>query len=72
MSLFYFCKISRIKNKRRQIQYFTGIYPFQDVEHGYFGNVNEQIQEVCQQLIKDDRLKNGYNAIGFSQGAQLL
>ncbi|XP_033360772.1 palmitoyl-protein thioesterase 1 [Bombus vosnesenskii] len=44
----------------------------EDVEHSYFGNINEQIQEVCQQLSKNERLKNGYNAIGFSQGAQFL
>ncbi|XP_060816697.1 palmitoyl-protein thioesterase 1-like isoform X3 [Bombus pascuorum] len=44
----------------------------EDVENSYFGNINEQIQEVCQQLSKNERLKNGYNAIGFSQGAQFL
>ncbi|KAK1126130.1 hypothetical protein K0M31_004771 [Melipona bicolor] len=44
----------------------------EDVEHSYFGKVNEQVQKVCQQLIKNEHLKNGYNAIGFSQGAQLL
>ncbi|XP_043595259.1 palmitoyl-protein thioesterase 1 isoform X3 [Bombus pyrosoma] len=44
----------------------------EDVENSYFGNINEQIQEVCQQLLKNERLKNGYNAIGFSQGAQFL
>ncbi|XP_076239920.1 palmitoyl-protein thioesterase 1 isoform X2 [Calliopsis andreniformis] len=44
----------------------------EDVEHGYFGNINEQISEVCERLSKDEHLKNGYNAIGFSQGAQFL
>lgn len=38
----------------------------------YFGNINVQIQEVCHQLLKDKYLKNGYNAIGFSQGAQFF
>lgn len=44
----------------------------EDVEHSYFGNVNEQIQEICEQLSNDENLKDGYNAIGFSQGAQFL
>lgn len=48
------------------------LYNFQDVENSYFGNINVQIQEVCHQLLKDKYLKNGYNAIGFSQGAQFL
>lgn len=44
----------------------------EDVENSYFGNINEQIKHVCEQLSQDTRLQNGYNAIGFSQGAQFL
>ncbi|CAL1683959.1 unnamed protein product [Lasius platythorax] len=44
----------------------------EDVENSYFGNINEQIQRVCEQLSQDTRLQNGYNAVGFSQGAQFL
>ncbi|EFO28409.2 palmitoyl-protein thioesterase 1 [Loa loa] len=43
-----------------------------DTEHGFFGNVNDQVAEVCQSIQKDEKLKNGYNSIGFSQGAQFL
>ncbi|KZC03815.1 Palmitoyl-protein thioesterase 1, partial [Dufourea novaeangliae] len=43
-----------------------------DVEHSYFGNVNQQISEVCERLSKDQRLTDGFNAIGFSQGAQFM
>ncbi|VDN51518.1 unnamed protein product [Dracunculus medinensis] len=43
-----------------------------DTTYGYFGNVNNQISEVCQQIGNVVELKNGYNAIGFSQGAQFL
>ncbi|VDN44979.1 unnamed protein product [Gongylonema pulchrum] len=43
-----------------------------DTEHGFFGNVNDEVAEVCQKIQKDDKLKSGYNAIGFSQGAQFL
>lgn len=45
---------------------------FQDVINSYFKNINEQINEVCRDLSNDDKLKNGYNAIGFSQGGQFL
>lgn len=44
----------------------------QDVESGYFGNANTQVQEACDQLANDERLKDGYNAIGFSQGGQFM
>ncbi|XP_014481216.1 PREDICTED: palmitoyl-protein thioesterase 1 [Dinoponera quadriceps] len=44
----------------------------QDVENSYLGNINEQIEQVCEQLQQDSRLQQGYNAIGFSQGAQFL
>ena len=44
----------------------------EDVEHSYLGNINEQISEVCDLLSKDERLKDGYNAVGFSQGAQFM
>lgn len=40
----------------------------EDTEHGFFANMNEQVQNVCSQLIKDPHLSNGYNIIGFSQG----
>ncbi|CAG2054219.1 unnamed protein product, partial [Timema podura] len=42
----------------------------QDIENGYFLNVNTQVERVCKQLAADPNLKGGYNAIGFSQGAQ--
>ncbi|CAK9795894.1 Palmitoyl-protein thioesterase 1 [Anthophora quadrimaculata] len=44
----------------------------EDVEHSYFGDINEQIEKVCQKLSQNEHLKDEYNAIGFSQGAQFL
>nr|ACO10282.1 Palmitoyl-protein thioesterase 1 precursor [Caligus rogercresseyi] len=44
----------------------------QDVENGFFSNANDQIKEVCKQIAEDEKLKGGYNSIGFSQGAQFL
>ncbi|KAJ8880988.1 hypothetical protein PR048_017461 [Dryococelus australis] len=44
----------------------------EDIEHGYFMNVNLQVKYVCEQLKADPNLSTGYNAIGFSQGAQFL
>ena len=45
---------------------------FQDEEHGYFGNVNEQIDQVCDKIAADPNLADGYHAMGFSQGGQFL
>ncbi|KAL3082604.1 hypothetical protein niasHT_038193 [Heterodera trifolii] len=41
----------------------------EDIGRGYFANMNDEVAAVCQQLAEDARLANGYNAIGFSQGA---
>ncbi|VDN06430.1 unnamed protein product [Thelazia callipaeda] len=43
-----------------------------DTEHGFFGNANDQVAYVCETIQKDGNLKDGYNSIGFSQGAQFL
>lgn len=43
-----------------------------DQKAGFFGNVNEQIEQVCQDLKEVKGLKNGFDAIGFSQGGQFL
>lgn len=44
----------------------------EDTENGFFMDVNEQVSEVCAQLAQDPQLQGGYNAMGFSQGAQFL
>jgi len=42
------------------------------MENGYFLNVNDQVDSVCQILRQDTQLLGGYNAIGLSQGGQFL
>ncbi|XP_075995762.1 palmitoyl-protein thioesterase 1 isoform X2 [Genypterus blacodes] len=44
----------------------------QDTGNGFFMDVNEQVSMVCSQLAQDPELSGGYNAMGFSQGAQFL
>lgn len=44
----------------------------EDMENGFFMDVNDQVSVVCSQLAQDPQLKGGYNAMGFSQGAQFL
>ncbi|XP_077599144.1 palmitoyl-protein thioesterase 1 isoform X2 [Stigmatopora nigra] len=44
----------------------------EDAENSFFMNVNDQVSTVCRQLAEDPLLKEGYNAMGFSQGAQFL
>lgn len=34
---------------------------------GYFGDVNEQVSQVCDQLSKIPELSQGFDAIGLSQ-----
>ncbi|KAH8386449.1 hypothetical protein KR093_000606, partial [Drosophila rubida] len=43
-----------------------------DYESGFFIHPNKQVDYVCKQLALDERLTDGYNAIGFSQGGQFL
>ncbi|XP_016984706.1 palmitoyl-protein thioesterase 1 [Drosophila rhopaloa] len=43
-----------------------------DFQSGFFLHPNEQVEYVCKQLLQDERLAKGYNAIGFSQGGQFL
>ncbi|OJT12747.1 Palmitoyl-protein thioesterase 1 [Trametes pubescens] len=43
-----------------------------DERAGFFGNVNEQISTVAEQLASVIELQGGFDAIGFSQGGQFL
>ncbi|KAH8237600.1 hypothetical protein KR038_002089, partial [Drosophila bunnanda] len=43
-----------------------------DFQSGFFIHPNEQVDYVCKELLKDEKLAKGYNAIGFSQGGQFL
>lgn len=44
----------------------------EDRRQGFFGHVNDQVQKACDQLASIDELRNGFDAIGFSQGGQFL
>jgi len=43
-----------------------------DQLEGFISNANDQVDFVCQTIMADPQLANGFNAIGFSQGSQLL
>jgi len=43
-----------------------------DRKAGFYGNVNEQVAFVADQLASIPELKSGFDAIGFSQGGQFL
>jgi len=45
-----------------------------DRSASFFGNVTEQIEQVCEQLAKDNILRTApaIDAVGFSQGGQFL
>ena len=43
-----------------------------DRKAGFFGHVNEQVEQACEQLASVPELADGFDAIGFSQGGQFL
>ena len=49
-----------------------GDSPAGDTTNGFLMPVQEQIQLACKQIRDDPKLKDGYNALGFSQGGQFL
>ena len=49
-----------------------GASPTADTENGFVMPVDEQLELACAMIKNDTRLADGYNAIGFSQGAQFL
>ena len=66
---------SQIEEKVKGIYVFSiqiGSNFVDDELSGFFKNSNEQIKIVCEQLSQDPKLKNGFNAMGFSQGGQFL
>lgn len=54
----------------RSLEIGTNI--LQDTTNGFFMNVNDQVDMVCKKLANDPKMKNGYHAVGFSQGGQFL
>ncbi|KAG2150414.1 Alpha/Beta hydrolase protein [Suillus clintonianus] len=46
--------------------------PNVDQRATFYGNVNQQIVQVAQQLAEIPELSRGFDAIGFSQGGQFL
>jgi len=43
-----------------------------DTLAGFLANTNDKVAQACKAIAEDPKLANGYNAIGFSQGAQFL
>lgn len=50
----------------------TGDGEYHDIWSSFMGNVNEQVEAVCDDLRKMPELEGGFNAVGFSQGGQFL
>ncbi len=44
----------------------------EDTLNGFFMDVNKQVDMVCHKIASDAKLREGYNALGFSQGGQFL
>jgi palmitoyl-protein thioesterase len=50
----------------------TGGNVLSDEVGGFFGNMNHQVDTACKQLKAIPELAGGFNAVGFSQGGQLM
>merc|ERR1712215_331900 len=44
----------------------------EDQLSGFLTPCNQQVEDACNMITSDEKLKDGYNAIGFSQGGQFL
>ncbi|KAE8737282.1 hypothetical protein FOCC_FOCC017255 [Frankliniella occidentalis] len=44
----------------------------QDTLSGFFQDANKQVDAACRAIAEDERLKDGYHAVGLSQGGQFL
>ncbi|XP_026676545.1 palmitoyl-protein thioesterase 1 [Diaphorina citri] len=44
----------------------------EDIENGFFMNINDQVTLACKLIGEDPELKMGYNALGVSQGGLFL
>lgn len=44
----------------------------EDIIRGFLGNMNELVEDVCNQIAEDPELQGGYNSVGFSQGGHFL
>lgn len=38
----------------------------------YYGNLNDQVEGMCALLAQEDALRDGFHAVGFSQGGLFL
>jgi palmitoyl-protein thioesterase len=43
-----------------------------DQRAGFFGDTTQQVNAACEQLKQVKELQGGFDAVGFSQGGQLL
>lgn len=52
----------------------VALYPgfMADQRAGFIGNVNDAVERVCAQLSHIPELRDGFDAVGFSQGGQFL
>lgn len=46
--------------------------PGQDSASGFLMESNKQVEKACRAIAEDENLKDGYHAVGLSQGGQFL
>lgn len=44
----------------------------EEIDNTFYMHPNKQVEQACRMIASDERLKDGYNAIAFSQASQWL
>merc|ERR1712085_240515 len=50
----------------------TGDTKTEDTKNGYFLNMDASVDVFASKILQDPKLKNGFHAIGFSQGNNVI
>ena len=61
-----------VSHSSHRLSSLQSISSHQDSYNSFFLDVNLQIAMACTDLSSDPKLRDGFNAIGFSQGSQFL
>lgn len=65
-------KVSELTNNQYATCIPTGDNQHEDTIHGYLLNMDASIDVFAQKVKADPKLQNGFNAVGFSQGNNLI
>ena len=65
-------RVSKLTNDQYAVCIPTGSNLHEDTTNGYFLNMDASIDVFAEKVKADAKLKNGFNAVGFSQGNNII